>query len=129
AWSARAGRCATSWRFSTTPWSRGPMPTPDTPPLDLAAEVEEVFRVCASIAREARDTDNPKLALLAAQRVGTLADLIARMRGELAPGAQVAIHLAPEFTALQDRLLAILAPHPELRAQVARALLTSGDAR
>ena len=95
-------------------------------PVDLLSELEAVFAVCRLIVDEAATANNAKLALNAASRVGSLAELIARLRGELREGAQVAIHVSPEFHALHARLLAILAPHPELREQVARALLTSG---
>ncbi|MDB4914770.1 MAG: hypothetical protein JWM95_2414 [Gemmatimonadetes bacterium] len=104
------------------------MPQPTDPlPLDLVAELDAVFRVCRAIVDEAAESHNPKLALLAAARVATLAELSAKLRGELREGAQVAIHMNPEFHALQSRLLSILAPHPELRGQVARALLTDGS--
>ena len=99
----------------------------DVPPVELHAELEDAFRVCVAILREGHESDNPRLALLAAQRVATLAELIAKLRGELREGAHVAIHLSPEFAALQRSLLTILEPHPELRTQVARALLTSGN--
>lgn len=96
-------------------------------PIDLLTELDAVFRVCRGIVDEAHASQNPKLALLAAQRVATLAELSAKLRGDLRDGATVAIHMQPEFHALQRQLLAILEPHPELRGQVARALLTSGD--
>jgi hypothetical protein len=104
------------------------MPTNDvTRQIDLHAVVVHTMGICASIVSEARNTDNPRLALTAAQRVAQLAELAARLRGDLNDRAQVSIHLAPEFAQLQQQLLAILEPHPELRAQVARTLLAASN--
>ena len=95
-------------------------------PVDIATEVEDVFRVCAAIVSEARDASNPKLALNAAARVAQLAELLARLRGDLREGAAVQVHVGSELAALERALLAALEPYPEARAQAARALLASG---
>ncbi len=87
-----------------------------------------MLRVVIAIAGEAQSSDNAKLCLLAVQRFTTLAELLAKLKGELSEGStQVAIHLTPEFEQMRATLLQILQPHPELRTQIARALLTSGN--
>lgn len=101
--------------------------TPQAPPMDLVLVIETTLRVVFNIMREARESGNPKLALLAAHRVSALTELLANIRGELSHDAHIAIHLAPEFQAMQRTLLAVLDPHPELRARVARALVSGGN--
>ncbi len=94
---------------------------------DLLGRVQGLVVEADAILREARGNGegrNPELALKAIDRLTKLTELFARLAGELREGAtvNVAIVQAPEWAALRARILAALAPHPDARAAVLRAI-------
>jgi hypothetical protein len=88
--------------------------------LDRAAGVAPEVRLV-----ETRHADPRELVLFAVKRLGSLVELVARIRGEL-PEPAVTVLVSPAWLELRGRILRALEPFPEARQAVAAAV---SDAR
>ena len=96
---------------------------------DLLAQLRDLqARVVGLLDRAERAGDLRAAVAAVGQARGCL-ELLARLLGELRDRPTVNLLLAPEWLAVRGRLLAALAPFPEARAAVAKALTEVNDAR
>jgi hypothetical protein len=88
---------------------------------DLLARVEELFGEAKAVLEAAKGEHDYRIVLAAIDRAGRQLELLARLRGELNEQA-INLHLHPEWVSLKTVIVAALAPHPEARAAIMRAL-------
>lgn len=97
---------------------------------DLLGRLLELNRETMAILRDARGKDgNPDIALRAIARAEKQLELQAKLLGELPGDGAVTFNVlvAPQWVALQSRMLAALAPYPDARVALADALESEGD--
>ncbi len=91
--------------------------------LDVVQQLKATNALTWRIAAEARDTHDHDLALRAIDRIQRQLALQARLLGDLEPEGRVNITIHAEWIRIRAGLMTALAPYPEARSAVARALL------
>ena len=89
---------------------------------DLLAQVRELQERALAILTKAERSGELRVALTAIREARGCIELLGKLAGELQQEGTVNIVLAPEWLALRTTILAALAPHPDARLAVARAL-------
>ena len=87
----------------------------------ILIRLDELTLVTSEILREAREAENPLLALKAVDRLERQLELLARLKGELR-STHAHVHLTPQLDALREVLLRSLTPFPDARIAAASAL-------
>ena len=94
--------------------------------LDVVAQLKAINGVTMQILSEARQQKNPDVALKAVDRIQRQIELQAKLLGDLDERPVVNVVLSADWIALREALFTILAPHPAIRADMARKLIELG---
>lgn len=96
--------------------------------LDVVKQLKAINGVALKILHEAQEQKDSDTALKAMDRVLRQITLQARLLGELQEdGANISIHLHPEWRRTREVILVALRPFPQARVAVAEALAALGD--
>jgi hypothetical protein len=95
---------------------------------DILREITEHHKEAKRLKGLAEENGDLKTALFGLDKALKCLELVAKIQGQIQTQpqinlTQVSIYNAPEWLAVGDLLARILAPYPELRAEVARELL------
>jgi hypothetical protein len=89
---------------------------------DLLARVEELFEEAKEVLEAAKDTHDLRVVLAAIDRASRQLELLGRLRGELNEQPVFNIITHPEYVEARTLIVEALAPYPEAKDAVARAL-------
>lgn len=90
--------------------------------LDVVQQLKTINAVSMTVLKEARDARDGDLALKAVDRIHKQIELQAKLLGELDERPQVVLVQSPEWLALRRVIVAALAPYPEARLAIVKAL-------
>jgi hypothetical protein len=89
---------------------------------DLLARVEELFEEAKEVLEAAKDAHDLRVVLAAIDRASRQLELLGRLRGELNEQPVFNIITHPEYVEARTLIVEALAPYPEAKDAVARAL-------
>ena len=97
--------------------------------LDTLKQLKAINSASWEVLQDARRNGEPGTVLRAVDRVQKQIELQARLLGELDERPQVNLVLSSEWIELRTVIVRALAPHPEARGAVVRALERAGNGR
>ena len=95
---------------------------------NLLADMCKLKMRAERIFRKAEKSGDDRIALAALREARGIVELLAKLAGELREGPTVNVLVSPQYLELRQTIITTLAPYPEARAAVARALKDLPDA-
>lgn len=90
--------------------------------LDVVEQLRAINGAAIKVLHDARQTNDPGLALRAIDRIQRQVELQAKLLGELDERPQINVLVAPEWLTLRAAVLEALRPYPDARLAVAERL-------
>jgi hypothetical protein len=95
---------------------------------NLLAEICKLKRRASRILRKTEKDGDHRTSLAAIRELRGVIELLAKLSGELRDGPTVNVLVSPQYQILQQTILQSLAPYPDARVAVAKALKELPDA-
>jgi hypothetical protein len=95
--------------------------------LDVTRQLKAINSAALTILRDARDHDEPSLALRAIDRIHRQLELQAKLLGDLEGEGTINITLSPEWLQIRAVLVGSLEGHPQARDRLLKALEGNGN--
>lgn len=96
--------------------------------IDIVQQLKAINGACLEVLQKSRTDGKHALSLKAVDRIHRQIELQAKLLGELQEqGPQVNVLVAPEWQEIKVHVLQALAPYPEARSAVSKALTDAGS--
>lgn len=96
--------------------------------IDVVQQLKLINTACLEVLKSARESKQNGMLLQSVDRIHRQIELQAKLLGEVDTRPTVNVLIAPEWQEVRQQIFVALAPHPEAREAVARALEASPDA-